>query len=97
MQKRYATDERKENPKQCPGRMLSGFRGTVQDFKNEIRRCFLYGCFFTELLDEKQIAFIPKLQEIAKEVILSKNMERENGIGLENLVYKDDEIHIRKR
>lgn len=97
MQKRYATDERKENPKQCPGRMLAGFRGTVQDFKNEIRRCFLYGWFFTELLDEKQIASIPKLQEITKEVILSKDKERENGIELENLVYEDDEIHIRKR
>ena len=51
MQKEFGNEEQQKNPKQCPGRMLAGFRGGVQDFKHEIERCFIYGWFFDELLD----------------------------------------------
>lgn len=97
MQVRYGTDDKKSNPKKCPNRMLAGFRGNVQDFKNEIRRCFLYGWFFTELLDEKQIISIPKLQEITRKTILSKNKKREYGIGLQNFSYENDKVYIKKK
>ena len=53
----------KENPKQCPGRMLAGFRGGVQDFKHEIERCFMYGWFFEDLLDEETKNKIPAMKE----------------------------------
>lgn len=92
MQKRYGTDEQKANPKQCPGRMLAGFRGTVQDFKSEIKRCFMYGWFFNELLDEKTIESIPKIQEMAKERFAPKKQKRTRIVGLENLKMDDMEI-----
>lgn len=92
MQKRYGTDEQKANPKQCPGRLLAGFRGTVQDFKGEIKRCFMYGWFFNELLDEKQIEEIPKIQEIAKERFLPKKEKRTRIVGLENVDASNFEV-----
>lgn len=66
MQLRYGSAERKNNPKQCPGRLISGFRGTLNDFKTEIKRCFMYGWFFNELLDEKIILKIPKIMAQSK-------------------------------
>ncbi len=75
MQRRFGEGEKKANPKQCPSRMLAGFRGTVQDFKTEIKRCFIYGWFFEDLLDEKTKNNIPKIQEVAKERFASKNSE----------------------
>lgn len=76
MQKRYGNEKQQESPKQCPGRLLSGFRGTMQDFNNEIKRCLMYGWLFEELLDEKQIAEIPKIKEISKRRFAPKKEKR---------------------
>lgn len=66
MQMEYGSEKVKSAPKQCPGRLISGFRGTVQDFKHEVERCFEYGWFFKELLTPEQIKEIPELMRIAK-------------------------------
>ncbi len=66
IQRRFGTTEQQKNPKQCPGRMLAGFRGNVQDFKNEIKRCLIYGWLFEELLDDKTKENIPRIQKIAE-------------------------------
>ncbi len=93
MQRRFGDDEeQRANPKQCPGRMLAGFRGTVQDFKGEIKRCFMYGWFFNELLDEKTIEEIPQIQEIAKKRFAPKKEQKTRIVGLENLKISDLEI-----
>ena len=67
IQMEYGSEKVKSTPKQCPGRLISGFRGTVQDFKHEVERCFEYGWFFKELLTPEQIKEIPELMRIAKE------------------------------
>lgn len=63
----------KSSPKPCPQRLNAGFRGTMSDFKHEIERCFLYGWFFEELLDDKQKAEIPGLMEVTKKKIEERN------------------------
>lgn len=85
MQIRFGDEEKKANPKQCPGRMLAGFRGNVEDFKTEIKRCFIYGWFFEELLDQKTIDQIPDIQKKSKERFLVKKEKGKKVIGLENL------------
>ena len=85
MQIRFGDEEKKANPKQCPGRMLAGFRGNVEDFKTEIKRCFIYGWFFEGLLDQKTIEQIPEIQKKAKERFLVKKEKGKKVIGLENL------------
>ena len=82
MQRRYGDEETKEDPKQCPGRLLAGFRGTMQDFNNEIKRCLIHGWLFEELLDEKTIAEIPKLKEIAKQRFAPKKEKAQRIQGL---------------
>lgn len=86
MQYLYGTDEQKKNPKQCPGRLLAGFRGTMTDFKSEIERCFMYGWFFEELLDEHQIAQIPDLMQIARQ----KHQQRINEKKAKRLISLND-------
>lgn len=73
MQMEFGGEKVKKEPKACPGRLNAGFRGTVSDFKNEITRCFLYGWFFTELLDEDKKSEIPKLMKITKSKIEEEN------------------------
>lgn len=85
MQVEYGNEERRKNPKQCPQRLLAGFRGTLKDFKGEVERCFIHGWFFEDALDEEQISQIPGLMEIAKkrqrEKIESKKMKRMKRIN----------------
>ncbi len=71
--KHMQEQEGKENPKQCPGRMLAGFRGGVQDFKHEIERCFIYGWFFEDLLDEETKKKIPEMQSVFKRKFEERN------------------------
>ena len=85
MQKRFGTPEQQANPKQCPARMLAGIKGDVQDFKNEIKRCFVYGWFFEEMLDEKTIQSIPKIQEISKKKFFPEKEKRHKIHGFEEL------------
>ena len=85
MQKRYGKEEQKQNPKLCPGRLLAGFRGNVQDFKNEIKRCLIYGWLFEELLDEETIESIPKIMEIAKQKFTPKKEKVKKIHGLQGL------------
>lgn len=66
MQMEFGTEKVKSAPKPCPQRLNAGFRGTVQDFKHEVERCFIYGWFFTDILSQEQINKIPDLMEIAK-------------------------------
>lgn len=66
MQIQYGNDKKRENPKKCPGRLLAGYRGTVQSFKQEIEKCFINGWFIKEMLDEKMIEQIPEVQKVAK-------------------------------
>lgn len=82
MQRRYGDEEQQENPKQCPGRLLAGFRGTMQDFNHEIKRCLMHGWLFEELLDEKTIAEIPKIKEIAKQRFTPK---KEKAVRIQGL------------
>ena len=65
MQLQYGSEVKKANPTPCPSRLISGFRGTFVDFKTEIKRCFMYGWFFKELLTEEQIKELPIIQELA--------------------------------
>lgn len=82
---RFGDEKKKANPKQCPGRLLGGFRGNLEDFKTEIKRCFIYGWFFEELLDQKTIDQIPDIQKKSKERFLVKKEKGKKVIGLENL------------
>lgn len=81
MQKRYGNREQKENPKQCPGRMLAGFRGTVQDFKKEIKRCIAYGWLFEDELDLATKEKLPAIQKKAMEDLFSEKKTRKIGIA----------------
>lgn len=85
MQRRYGEKEKQENPKQCPGRLLAGFRGTMQDFNNEIKRCLMHGWLFEELLDEKTISEIPKIKEIATQRFTTKKEKTKKIHGLHDL------------
>lgn len=89
MQQQFGNEDQQKNPKPCPGRMLAGFRGGVQDFKHEIERCFMYGWFFEELLDEKTRERIPQMQEVFKKKIEERNKKlkdkRGTNIDLEDL------------
>ena len=87
MQMEYGSERVKSTPKQCPGRLISGFRGTVQDFKHEVERCFEYGWFFKELLTPEQIKEIPVLMKVAKDAQIKKvnelkELRKGNNISL---------------
>lgn len=98
MQRRYGNPEQKENPKQCPGRMLAGFRGTVQDFKKEIKRCIAYGWLFEDELDLETRKKLPDIQRKALKDLLSKKGAKK--IGINEMVYSvlknEDKLTNRK-
>lgn len=85
MQAEYGNETKRQNPTQCPQRLIKGVRGTVQDFKHEVERCFLYGWFFEDILDEEQIKQIPDLMEIAKKRQREK-IESKKRAGHEKVV-----------
>lgn len=88
MQLRYGSEERRNNPKQCPGRLIAGFRGTLNDFRTEIKRCFMHGWFFNELLDEKTINKIPDVMAWAQRKYMEEiNMKKQ---GRMRNINKDD-------
>lgn len=89
MQAEYGNEQRKTSPTLCPQRLVRGVRGTVQDFKHEVERCFLFGWFFKDILTEEQISQIPYLMEAAKkrqrEKIESKKRSPGNNIPANTL------------
>lgn len=88
MQLRYGSEERRNNPKQCPGRLIAGFRGTLNDFRTEIKRCFMHGWFFNELLDKKTINKIPDVMAWAQRKYREEiNMKKQ---GRMRNINKDD-------
>ena len=81
-------EERRNNPKQCPGRLIAGFRGTLNDFRTEIKRCFMHGWFFNELLDKKTINKIPDVMAWAQRKYREEiNMKKQ---GRMRNINKDD-------
>lgn len=93
MQKRFGNPNQQQCPKQCPARVLAGFRGNLQDFKNEIKRCFEYGWFFNELLDEKTIQNIPNIQKEAQKRRHKEQSKQTTTLNnLTDLAYADFEI-----
>ena len=93
MQRRYGNEEQQKNPKQCPGRLLSGFRGTMQDFNEEIKRCLVYGWLFEELLDEDTISKIPEIMETAQQRFNTKEKKKKlslHSLGELKVEYLDD-------
>ncbi len=66
----------------------------MEIFKHEIERCFVYGWFFEEMLDEKQKREIPMLMKIAKErekEKINKKKEQRKNKQEERKVKEDEE------
>lgn len=66
MQAEYGNEQRKSSPTLCPQRLVTGVRGTVQDFKHEVERCFMFGWLFRDMLSEEEINKISGLMQIAQ-------------------------------
>lgn len=86
MQMEYGSEKVKNAPKSCPSRLNAGFRGTVQDFKHEIERCFQYGWFFEDILTQEQINQIPELMKITEERIKERNRKAKERRRSNNLL-----------
>ena len=55
--------------------------------KHEIERCFIYGWFFDELLDEKDIKSITAMQEVFKKKF--EEINKKQKVKREELVTTD--------